>query len=523
MRVVNGAIPRRKPSAHPQRPATIETGSARIPARSAIVLPDGVPRPNPKRVVLAPPGAAVVGRLAGAPDAVPRESQPAPAPSTPEDTVAAIDALQGPPRADTPSDSPTPQDTTDIEDNGVEDFEAAQPSPRSPDGPQPYRMVRTLTALQDDIARGSAAALNAQRVVLRRIADRFPVIVAADWQQPQNTNALAVYALSGGEPRIVRTIVDSVAFEPPMDAVLVGALAYMEGRAGDARRHIAPIVLRDLPASVQGPFALAHAALEVEDNPQDALNHLDAARHAAPASLVEEAALRRAILITAELDDTVRFEPLVSRYLRKFRASIYAGNFRQRLAAAITRMSFAREPSAFRRLEAMFAPMTEAGRQELYLHLARAAVEAGNHEAAAVAAQEVLETADTQSLDHSRARLYLAAAKIVDPDEVQDAVSTLNALSEIALPSDDRALLRAAIALSDNVVSLPSAEPPVVQASATADGSIEARISSSAAWLEERAMEEPAEPDSPFAMPLAVEARVAEALASVDALLEENR
>ncbi|XWN33008.1 MAG: hypothetical protein ROR55_07980 [Devosia sp.] len=526
-------IPRAKPVARKLGPATIETGSARIPARAAVALPDGMPRPNPRRVVLAPPGAGIVGRVGTSPATPPRsETDTATTPSAPgvpEDTVAAIDARQGP----SPSDDATKsddlqelsaaQEAAKTEEADPQSAPRADPIPRSPEGPSPYRMVRTLTALQDDIARGSTAALRAQRVVLRRIADRFPSIVETDWLQPHNTNALAVYALSGGEPRVVRAIVEGTAFDAPMDAVLAGALAYMEGRAGDARRHLSTVLGRDLPPSVQGAFALAAAALEVEGDPQKALNYLDTARYAAPATLVEEAALRRAILISAELDDAVRFEPLVSRYLRKFRNSIYAGNFRQRLAAAITRMSFAREPSAFRRLEVMFDPMTAAGRQELYLHLARAAVEAGNHEAAAVAAQHVLETADPQSLDHTRARLYLAAARIVDPEEVQGAVGDLNALSTIALPDDDKALLRAAIALSDNVVSLPSAQPPAAPASSFADGSVEARTSSSAAWLEEREAGDEAGLDGPFAMPLAVEARVAEALASVDALLEENR
>lgn len=449
--------------------------------------------------------------------------------------------------------------TGEKDDHGSPDAEVDDPEWDTPDtdpmppGPRPVQLARMLTALQDDIALGSSDALAAQRVLSRRIAERFRAATRKEWRDPGNARALAIYALSGGDPAVVRDVLQKTRLKNPYKALVAGALAFLEGRAKDAKRHFDTIGTEEVDASVRGSMLLAQAALVVADDPAGASAYLDEARLAAPGTLVEEAALRRAILIAAERDELPSFERMVDRYLRKFRASVYAGNFRQRFAAALTRMTFIRDPQTFPRLDAMLEPMTEAGRQELYLMVARAAVENGNHLAAQLAARRVQETAEPGTLDHRRARLYQAAAEVVDAPLSAAAVGTLTALGAEPLPAEDRALLAAALSLSRTVMDLPAAQllataaPDYVAVgdgfgigSATAghaaalssgpvgDATGQPVEAAAADGLEGQSDGNAASPVTaeagdthPFAPPLEMERRVSAAIAAVDDLLEE--
>lgn len=484
------------PRAAPPRPRVDPVGTSRSAAAAltpASPAPRVLPPPHPRRkpfVAAAAVGAATLAAVDSDADANKTTAEPADAtlpvdaavddvelappaamesdtsaaPAAPMPSVAAAtppsSAAPAPATAHAPATANAPaKANAPASGDGAAQGDSAM-GRAAPPGPPPYQLVRMLTALQDDIARGSAAALNAQRVLSRGIDDRLLAAAAEEWTDRRNANALVIYALSGGRPAVVAAVRQQARLSPPYDELVAGALAYLEGRAGDAARHFAQVDPATVDYSVRAPLLLARAALTVGDDPAAARALLDRARAAAPGTLVEEAALRRAVLIAAEADDLDDFDHLVNRYLRKFRSSIYAGNFRQRVAAAVTRMSFITEPSAVGRLEAILAPMTDGGRQELYLLLARAAIERGNHVAAAQAARRVQEMAAPDTLDHRRARLYEAAADIVDPVVFAQALRVLRQLQQEDLPPDDHELLTAALKLSSIVTDLPPAAPP---------------------------------------------------------------
>ncbi|WP_226577969.1 hypothetical protein [Acuticoccus sediminis] len=393
-----------------------------------------------------------------------------------------------------------------------------------PPGPTPVQLIRMLTALQDDIARGSSTALQAQRVLNRRIGERFTASAPREWEDHGNARALVTYALSGGDPTVVRDVVRDAWLDEEYMHLAKGALAFSEGRTEDAKFHFKAVEGTDIARSILGTMRLAQAALVVGDDREEAMHYLDDARLNAPGTLVEEAALRRAILLASESDDYPEFEQMVDRYLRKFRSSVYAGNFRRRLAAAVTRMSFIKDPDAIDKLEPMLESMTVAGRQELYLLIARSAIETGSHTATQAAAARVLETAKPGTLDHARAELYQAAAEVVVPDRLESATAVLERLRSETLPDDDAALLKAALSLSRSVVTLPEPAmdlpvPPDEMTMASADGS---------GALEGAPPADPAAAppddntagDDPLGPPLDVERRVAAAVSSIDSLLE---
>lgn len=450
----------------------------------------------------------------------------APAPTTDEaapaedganaDVTAAVqeDADTSPPRdkakhAD--DDEAPPGEDADSE-------EAASEPPPSPS--ELPKLMRVMSALQDDIARGSGSALKAQRVMSKRVAQEIAANSERTLAVPRNARALVHYALTGGSPSEVRNAIERTTFTPPYDELLPGALAFLEGRQNDARRHFEKVTLEALPSVTAGPVRLALAALTLEGDPAMALNHLDWARHSAPGTLVEEAALRRAVLLTAERNMLDRFEALTSRYLRRFRNSAYAGNFRQRLASALTRMRFIDEPDGFERLAAVLEPMSLDGRREIYLDIARSAVETGRSVVAATAARLSRESAPTDSLDAARADLYAAAADVVDPGRNAAAVATLDTMDVSPLPQGDRVLRTAALRLGQAVADLPEPTPPIIPAGAPALPSVVAgeAIPTFGPTLLSAVAAPPPEEDEPSA----IESRVSDTLAEIDALLRNS-
>lgn len=230
-----------------------------------------------------------------------------------------------------------------------------------------------------------------------------------------------------------------------------------------------------LPARIGGQVALAQAALLVGTDPRRALAALDMARLVAPGTLVEEAAIRRSLLIVDRLADPAVFERLSRQYLSRFRHSVYAGNFRYRFAAALTRSPLLDDPARFDRLDALLALLEPEAQRGLYLTVASAAVVAGKMAAGAYTAEKALGLAPPQSPDLSRAHLYRAAALVLGAETLASAEADLAATNLAMLQPSDRALHDAVSRLAASIraasdpttitvelepAALPGEEPP---------------------------------------------------------------
>ena len=194
-------------------------------------------------------------------------------------------------------------------------------------------------------------------------------------------------------------------------------------------------------------------------------------------------------------------------------------------------MSVVEEPSAFEQLDAMLAPMTDAGRRELYLLLARAGIENGDRRAAEVAAERALKTAEPGTLAARRAALYQAAAEVVNPEKFAGARAKLAALEGAELPQDDRAILYAAMRLWRTVSTRPRSSA-ATQPGESHTPTSRARAAGAQETPAAAAAPSPDGPDNEtndrshgtvsFDV-AAVERRVADVVARIDALLEDTR
>jgi chemotaxis protein MotC len=325
----------------------------------------------------------------------------------------------------------------------------AQPEAAPQSSREPYQLVRTLQLLQDQVAQGSIEAHGAQVTMLARIGDELLAVDQETWRDRRNAHAAVVFLLSGGHPQVVRTLLDRKYIDAG-DKLIVGALAYIEGREREAAEFLRDLDPRALPATLGGQIAIVQSALSVRQDVKAALARLDDARLLMPGTLVEEAALRREVFVAGQSDNFEKFEALATGYMRRFPNSIYAGNFRQRLALALTRFGFAQDDRYFPRLAAMLDHLDADSRRTLYLLIARTAVLRGKPTMAQLAADQAAALAGPRSREHERARLYRAAARVVT-ERFEASLSDLREIDRTLLSPRDVELLDAAVVLAGHL------------------------------------------------------------------------
>ncbi|WP_232631143.1 chemotaxis protein MotC [Methylobacterium sp. Leaf118] len=327
----------------------------------------------------------------------------------------------------------------------------------------PVELVRTLQLLQDRIARGSTQAHLAQRQLLGHIEQKLIDHDPEGWAEPENLRAAVTFALAGGGPGVLRRILATGKAAEAELPLIQGALAYLEGREREAAAKLSGIDARTLPAGLAGQLALTQSALLVREAPVRALELLDLARLLAPGTLVEEGALRRQIFVVAQGGDAARFEALSIQYLRRFRRSVYAGNFRQRFAAALTRLDFDSDRTRIASLERMLDQIEPESRRDLYLLVARAGLEQGRRETALFAAGRAAGLAAPDSRPAAQARLYRGAALIVAEGGFEEGAEALRALDRAELAPADAELLDAALSTARQIrtpTAGGTADPP---------------------------------------------------------------
>lgn len=332
----------------------------------------------------------------------------------------------------------------------------------------PVTWVRTLQLLQDRIAAGSLAAHEGQLVLIGRINGDLLNAAPEVWTDPSNVRAAVVFALSGGGPAILRRLVKQDGLGEPEVTLARGALAYVEGREAEASRLLKDIDIATLPPTLAGAIGLTQASLAVTDTPVRAISLLDQVRLLLPGTLAEEGALRREIFTLGQTGDLSKFKTLAVQYLRRFPHSIYAGNFRQRLAYQLTKLDVGQDGGRFSAISGILDELDGDSRKTLYLLIARTAIEEGKAGSASKAADRALALSAPGSPEATQARLYRAAAEIVNLATFQSGLRTLKALDRTHLPPRDSRLLETALATAEEIrrgltskPGLPEADIPV--------------------------------------------------------------
>lgn len=338
----------------------------------------------------------------------------------------------------------------------------AVPAPVSEPGP--IQLVRTLQLLQDRIAQGSVAAQASQGPLIARIEAAMLRAEPGTWVDRRHVHAAVTFALGGGGPGILRRLAASDPLPEPEAALVRGALAYIEGREGDAGHALRDVDARALPPGLSGSIALTQAALAAKADAARSIALLDCVRLLAPGTLLEESALRREVFVVGQVGDVRKLEALAILYLRRFPHSIYAGNFRQRLAFLLTKLDLGRDEAHFAILARILDELAPESRRTLYLLVARTAIQEGRTVAGLRAADRARALSAPATADAARADLYRGAAEVVSLPTIDDGLARLRPLNRAILPAADRALLNAALATAAQIRRDPGGERPDVAA-----------------------------------------------------------
>jgi chemotaxis protein MotC len=266
-------------------------------------------------------------------------------------------------------------------------------------------MVDSLQRLQVKMAAGDKAAYAAEAVQLRVIANAVLASKPERWKDKNESIAAIVYLLSGGQPRDIAKVLQGGFVPKPEETLMRGALAYTLGRERDAAALIGAIDPRKLDLRIAGQFAYVLGTIEIQRNPKRALDLLDLARLLAPGGLVEEASLRREILLAGEQKDTDRVAMLARQYLIRFGSSIYASNFMQSFAFTVVRLNLIDSLASFEKFQRSGRSMNSENRRAFMLAVARGELESGKFDIAGEAAFDALRETASESTDEARGQL----------------------------------------------------------------------------------------------------------------------
>jgi chemotaxis protein MotC len=316
--------------------------------------------------------------------------------------------------------------------------------------PNPVQLVRTLHLMQDQIAIGSTEAHLGQRGLLGILDDRFMNLEPETWQSSKNARAAVSFVLSGGNPGILRKIL-----ELGSSIIAETDRALIEGGEEAAQSSLTSLDPRSLPPTLGAQLALVQSALVVRKNAAKSDELLDFVRLQAPGTLLEEAALRRQVFVASQTHNMGKFQSLATEYLRRYRHSVYAGNFRQRLASVLTRIDFGKEASRFEGVVAMMSELDSEARRDLYLLAARSSIEQGFTTSARLLADKAQEVAGSDKMSAARAKLYRAASLITSPQTIDGAVNDLRSIDRSGLAASDLELLDSALAMAGQIRKMP--------------------------------------------------------------------
>jgi chemotaxis protein MotC len=315
----------------------------------------------------------------------------------------------------------------------------------------PVEWVRTLQLLQDRVAAGSLAAHASQPVLIARINADLLSAPPEVWADRHNLRSAITFALSGGGPAILRNLTARDGIGEPEATLARGALAYIEGRESEANRLLRDVDTADLPPTLAEAVGLTQASLTVTENPNRAIILLDGVRLLVPGTLAEEGALRREIFALGQLGELKKFEALAIQYLRRFPHSIYAGNFRQRLAYQLTQFDVGQDEERFAVLNRILNELGPESRRDLYLLIARTAIQQGKTASALLAADRALALCASGSPEAMQGRLYRAAAEIVNLTTFQSGLQALRSLDRAKLTARDVILLDTALSTAEEI------------------------------------------------------------------------
>lgn len=352
----------------------------------------------------------------------------------------------------------------------------------------PYKMIRSLQSVQDSIVMGDHAAAEMQRYMLSTIDTRLRAAPASVFDDPRNVDAALIYAMSGGNPETLSRLANAD-IEGNFDTRVTDAIShYLGGKGGLMVLPLAKI-MPEYKNSRLGPYlALVLGNAMAMQDPNGSLKYYDWARLTSPGTNIEEAALRRSLMITTQGGMKDKAFGYALSYARRFLTSPYASQFADVFVElAVANYGETTEPQIAEILGFMDRPR----QREVYLRIARRAAIAGMKELTTLASERAGQLSDAEDgQPKALAELYSGLVGVPSTGIV-DAVKVISAIPQQDLSSRDLALRDAAARVAQEVLRAPE---PASLTQATVPNVPEVR-------QEEISSADTGSGDSPFAKP----------------------
>lgn len=316
----------------------------------------------------------------------------------------------------------------------------------------PYKMLRSLQFVQDSVVLGDHSAAEMQRFMLTTIDERFRTVDASVFDDSRNVDAALIYAMSGGNPATLEYLVSRDVdghFDNRVSDIL---RKYLGGKGLLVVKSLADTANEYRNQKI-GPYLdLVSGNVMIAKNPVEALKFYDWARLSAPGTIVEEAALRRSVAITADAGMVDKGLGYAQRYARRFLHSPYASQFADLFVKLVVEhYGEVKEEDVTN----ILSFMDEARRREVYLRIARSAAISGKTDLARLAAARAQTlSGEGDSAFGTLAGFYGSVAN-VPTSEVGAAAKSIDGVSSDELSSRDQALRAAARAVADAVLRPP--------------------------------------------------------------------
>jgi chemotaxis protein MotC len=258
------------------------------------------------------------------------------------------------------------------------------------------------------------------------------------WTEERNVRASIVYLLSGGEPAKLREVQEAKLVGENFRGLLAAALRYTEGETAE----LMAFDPRQYSAMLGGHIALIQGGALIGKDNARAMTLLDLARLFMPASLVEEAAIRREIGLLDPVRDNEKLQLLAIRYVTKYRASPYAQNFWDEFRTVT--LGDANASSSSPSLDVVLDKAPADQRLDIYLTLSRRALLAGALDWGGDRLAKA-EGAASESGARKRVNAYRLAMKAM---RGESNASTLRTLDMSGLKPEDIELIKIAAGVS---------------------------------------------------------------------------
>ena len=323
-----------------------------------------------------------------------------------------------------------------------------------------YKLVRSLEDVQDKIVAGDIKAADMQRFLIGMIDRRLRTAGPDEFNDLRNVDAAMIYAMSGGNPATLDTLISHDA-RGNFDTRLTNALLmYLGGKGGSANKTLDEIVPEYKNTAIGPYLALVTANVVMQKKPDIALKYFDWARLALPGTIVEEAALRRSLIITVKQNNIESSIRLARLYLSRFPNSPYAAQVAEQV---VTLIDAHYDKIGNDRIAQTLVWLDGPRQQDIYLRIARKAAVTGRFDFAHWAAGNALALSNGKDDNPAKlAQLYLNLSSVPTADiaEVKGAFAKIP--DEILGPDERRLRDAGAFILSE--VERPASLESLTQA-----------------------------------------------------------